>query len=377
MVYKVAVIPGDGVGKEVLNEGIKIIDKISEIDEFKVEWVEFPHGAEHYLETKELMDEKTLKEIKSKCNAIYFGTFGDPNVDPGVLETGIILNTKLFFDQYVNLRPIKLFPGIDCPVMNKSHEDIDFSIIRENTEDFYVGLSGKAKNGRNKQQHNVVKNLYKVKFGVDVETKGSEIAYQIGLLSKKGCERILKFAFDYAKAKNKSLVTAVDKANNMEFYSLWRETADKIEKDYDEINCEYGFVDFVVTQLLRAPERYQVLVAPNMFGDIITDLGTVVQGGLGLSAGANINPEGISMFQPVHGSAPKFKDKKIVNPIASIRAASMMLENLGEQKSADLIMKAIESVLKGGRTRTQDIGGHNTTSEMGDAIKDKMVDLHD
>jgi 3-isopropylmalate dehydrogenase len=260
---------------------------------------------------------------------------------------------------------------------NKEPEQIDFSIIRENTEDFYVGLGGKAKNGKNKHQLNLEKNLYKIKFGVDVDTKGSEIAYQIGLLSKKGCERIMKFAFDYAQSKNKTKVTAVDKANSMDFYSLWRETADKVSKNYNEIEHEFSFVDSVAMHLLRAPERYEVVVAPNMFGDIMTDLGIVIQGGLGLSAGANINPKGISMFQPVHGSAPKFKGQNIVNPIAAIRAGAMMLENLGEQKSSDLILKAIESVLKDGRTRTTDLGGHNSTSEMGDAIKDKFVELHD
>ena len=377
MVYKIALIPGDGVGEEVLKEGIKVIEKAGELDDFKLDWVKYPHGADHFLDTGELISDSTLKEIKNNCNAIYFGTFGDPRIEPGKLEDGIIQKTKHFFDQYVNIRPIKLFSGVDCPLSNKEPEHIDFTIIRENTEDFYLGLDGKAKNGKNKQQLNVDKNLYKLKFAIDVDTKGNEISYQIGVLSKKGCERIMKFAFDYAELKGKNRISLVDKANNMGFYSLWRETAERISKNYEDVEHEFNFVDIIGMHLLRQPERFKIIVAPNMFGDIITDLGLIMQGGLGLSAGGNINPKGISMFHPIHGSAVKFKDQGLVNPIASIRAGAMMLENLGELKSSKLILKSIEYVLKGGKFKTKDLGGHHTTSEMGDAIKDMFVELHD
>ena len=377
MVHKIALIPGDGVGEEVLKEGIKVIEKASELDGFKIEWNKFPHGAEHYLDTNELISETILKEIKNTCNSIYFGTFGDPRIEPGKLENGIIQKTKQYFDQYANIRPIKLFSGLDCVLSNKVSEDIDFTIIRENTEDFYSGLDGKAKNGKNKQQFDVNKNLYKLKFGIDVDTKGNELTYQIGLLSKKGCERIMKFAFDYAELKGKNKIAIVDKVNNMGFYSLWRETADRISKNYEDVEHEFNFVDTLAMHLLRQPEKFKVIVAPNMFGDIITNLGLIMQGGLGLSAGGNINPKGISMFHPVHGSAHKFKDMGLVNPIGSIRAGAMMLENLGELKSSKLILKAIETLLKEGKFKTKDLGGHHTTSEMGDAIKDMFVELHE
>lgn len=375
MNYKIAVISGDGVGPEVIKEGIKIVSKVAELDEFKVEWISYPHGAEHYIETKELISENTLKEIKASCNAVYFGTLGDPRVDPGILERGIFHAMRVYFEQYVNLRPIRLLPSIESPIADKCHNEIDFTIIRENTEDFYIGLSGRAKNGKNNNELRLIK-PYRVKFAIEIDSKGSELAYQIGLLSKKGCERILKYAFEYAKSKSKSKVTVVDKANTMEIYSLWRESAEKISKNYS-IDYDFNFVDLVVMQFIRSPENYQVLVAPNMFGDVLTDLGITIQGGLGLAPGANINPEGISTFHPAHGSAPMYKDKNIVNPIAAIRAAALMLEHIGQQKGAEFVNKAIESVLKEGRTRTQDLGGHNTTSEMGDAIMDKVVELHE
>ena len=377
MDYKIAVIPGDGIGQEVINEGIKAINKIFELDNFKIEWINYPNGAEHYLETKEFISDRTLKEIKTNCNAIYLGTFGDPRVESGILEKGIVLAIRIYFDQYANLRPIKLLQGIDCPIVDKRPSEIDFTIIRENTEDFYVGLSGRAKSGKNNHQLSLMKSIYKIKFGIDIDTKGSEIAYQIGVLSKKGCERILKYAFDYAKSKNKNMITAVDKANSLEFYSMWRELVEKTSKNYSGINYEFDFIDAVTMHMLRSPEKYQIIVAPNMFGDIITDLGAIIQGGLGLAPGASINPEGISMFQPIHGSAPKLKSQNIVNPIAAIWSGALMLENLGQKKSAELIIKAIESVVKEGRTKTQDLGGNNTTSEMGDAIAEKVVELHD
>lgn len=373
MKYKIAVFPGDGVSPELISEGIKVIEKAAELDKFEVEWASYPYGAEHYLETKEQLTEKTLKEIKESCSAIYCGAF-DASGDNGQRISNIIKN---YFDEFVGLRPIKLLPTVESLLEGKTHNEIDFVVIRENTEDFYVGAGGRAKNGKNRHQIDVSKSTFKAKFGLNIDTKGSELAYQIGILSRKGCDRIIRYAFDYAKKNSRKKITAVDKANMIDYYSLWRESFEKIAKEYNGIEYEFELVDTAVMQFIRQPEKYEIIVAPNMFGDILSDLGTMLQGGLSFAARANINPEGISMFEPMHGSAPKLKEKGIVNPIATIWAASLMLDNIGQQNSSDLVLKSIESVLKEGRTRTQDLNGNNTTSEMGDAIMDKFVELHD
>lgn len=364
MKYRIAVFPGDGVGPEVVSEATKIIDKAAELDKFEIEWLRFPHGAEHFSETQEALGEKTLREIRNSCNAIYCGTFDQSAGIPSIIRG--------YFDQFASLRPIVLLPGMESAIAGKSHNDINFTIIRENTEDLYVGAGGRAKSG--KSRHKIEVERLKAKLGIDIESK-NDIAYQIGMLSKKGCERIARLAFEYAARKGQK-ISAIDKANMMESYSLWRESFEKTAKDY---NAEYEFslIDTAVANLIRQPEKYGLIVAPNMFGDILSDLGTVLQGGISVGARGNINPEGISMFEPVHGSAPKLKEKGIVSPIATIWAGSLMLEFIGQQKSGELIMKAIESVLKEGRTRTQDFGGSNSTSEMGEAILDKFVEMHD
>ena len=374
MKYKIAVFPGDGVGPELMTEGIKVVEKAAELDKFDIEWVKYPHGAEYYIETKELLNEKILKNIKNNCNAIYCGTFDNSVVGIG---NGISSLIKNYFDEFVSLRPVKLLPGIESPLANRSHNEIDFTVIRENSEDFYIKAGGKAKNGKNRHQLDINKSTCKVKFGLNIETRGSDIAYHIGILSRKGCERIIRYAFEYAKRKNNKKIVAVDKANMIDLYNFWRENFEGIAKGYPGIEYEFNLIDAVAMNFLRQPEKYEIIVAPNMFGSILSDLGTMLQGGLAFAAQGNINPEGISMFEPVHGSAPKLKGHGIVNPIATIWAGALMLENIGQQKSSDLVLKAIESVLKDGRTRTQDLDGNNTTSEMADAIIDKFIELHD
>ena len=364
MKYKIAVFPGDGVGPELISEGIKVIEKAAELDKFELEFIKYPYGAEHYQETKEILTEKTLRDIKSSCNAIYCGTFNSQMI-------------RNYFEQHISLRPIKLLPSVECPISEKTNNKIDFVIIKENSEDFCVGLSGRAKNGKNKIQLNASKSQFKIKFGLDIEAKGSEIAYQIGILSKKGCERVIRYAFEYAKRKNRKKIVGVDKSNIIDYYNFWRESFDRIGKEYPDLQYEFNLIDATLMNFIRQPEKYDVVVAPNMFGDILGDLGTMLQGGLSFGARGNINTEGISMFEPVHGSAPKLKDKGIVNPIATIWAGSLMLDAIGQQKSSDLIMKAIEAVLKEAKTRTQDLGGNNSTSEMGSAIADKFVELHE
>lgn len=370
MKYKIAVFPGDGVGPELVNEGIKAIEKAAELEKFEIEWIKHPHGAEHYLETKELLSEKTLKEIKNSCNAVYCGTF-----DSSIKDINVPNSIRYYFDQFASLRPVKLLPNVDSPLAGKTYGDIDFVVIRESTEDFYIGASGRTKNGKSKHKMEMDKGACKAKFSLDAETRG-EMAYQIGVLSRKGCERIAKFAFDYAKRKNKRLA-AIDKANIIESYSFWREIVEKAAKEHNGVEYEFNLIDAAVMNFIRQPEKYQIILAPNMFGDILSDLGTILQGGLSFAARGNINPEGISMFEPIHGSAQKLKDKGIVNPIATIWAGALMLDTIGQHKSSELVVRAMESVLKDGRTRTQDLDGNNTTSEMGDAITDKLIEIHD
>jgi 3-isopropylmalate dehydrogenase len=372
--YKISVIPGDGIGPEVIAEGIKVIEAASEVCNFEVEWIHYPFGADHYLATGELLSEEALKELE-KYKAIYMGAVGDPRVPPGILEKGILLNLRFYFDEYINLRPVQLFEGVPTPLAEKTHKDINFDVIRENTEDLYVGLGGRAK-GKTKEELNLYRKIYNVKFGLDIESESDEIAYQLMVVSKKGCERVIRYAFELAKKKNKTKLTSVDKANVLTYaYGLWREIVDKVKKDYPNIEVEYAYVDATAMWFVKNPEAFQVVVTPNMFGDILTDLGAMIQGGLGMAAGANINPKGTSMFEPIHGSAPKYKGLNKANPIATILAGKLMLEFLGEEDAANLIEDAVKEVLKEGRIKPIDLGGSAKTFEIGDAIARKIKEL--
>lgn len=369
MKYKIAVFPGDGVGPELISEGIKLIEKAAELDRFEIEFVKYNYSADYFDETNGFLSTKTLKEIKDNCNAIYCGTFDYSRMP---VDSNVPLLIKEYFGQTIILRPIKLFSGIEGPL---NSDDINYTIIRENNEDFYVGLHGRAKNGKTKQQ--LENKSCKVKFNIEIEAKGNELAYQVGILSKKTCERVMNYAFHYANTNGKKHIVSVDKANVLGYYNIWRECLEKVAKGYADIKFEHELIDNAVMNLIRQPEKYSIIIAPNLFGDILSDLSTVLQGGVGYGVRGNINPDGISMFEPIHGCAIKLKDTGIVNPIATIWAAALMLENLGQKQASDLIIKSIETVLKEGRTRTQDLGGNNSTSDMGDVIKDKFVGLHD
>lgn len=365
--YKIPVIPGDGIGPEIIAEGRKVIDAAGEKFGFDVEWVEFPLGADHYLETGELISLDTLTEL-SNYPVIYLGSIGDPRIAPGVLEKGILLAARFYFDQYVNLRPIKLLEGVWTPVKDKTPQDIDFTVVRENTEDFYIGIGGKAQKGVSKNFLEVKRNLYSAKFGLDIETDSDEIAYQIGMISKEGTRRVIKYAFDLSMKKKKH-VSSVDKANVLsDIYGFWRQEFQDIASGYPEVTTDFNYVDAITMWFVKNPEWFDVVVAPNMFGDIITDLGAMVQGGLGLAPGGNINPEGTSMFEPIHGSAPKYKGQNKVNPIATIWAGSLMLEQLGEKDAADAIVAAIEKNILDNKVKTYDMGGKSTTSDVGNDI---------
>ena len=365
--YKIPVLPGDGIGPEIIAEGRKVIDAVGERFGFDVEWIEYPHGADHYLETGELISEEALKEL-SGYPAIYLGSIGDPRIAPGILEKGILLTARFYFDQYVNLRPIKLLDGVWTPLKDKTSKDIDFVVVRENTEDFYVGIGGRAKKGESKDLLEVKRTLYSAKFGLDIETDSEEIGYQIGLISKEGTKRVIEYAFDLAENRKKH-VSSVDKANVLsDIYGLWREEFSAVSAKHPGVTRDFNFVDAITMWFVKNPEWFDVVVTPNMFGDIITDLGAMIQGGLGLAPGGNINPEGTSMFEPIHGSAPKYKGLNKVNPIATIWAGAMLIEQLGEKEAADTIVSAIQKNILDSNVKTYDMGGRSSTSDVGDDI---------
>ncbi len=365
--YKIPVIPGDGIGPEIIAEGCKVIDAAGERFGFDVEWVEYPHGADHYLKTGELISEDTLAEL-NKHPVIYLGSIGDPRVAPGILEKGILLAARFYFDEYVNLRPIKLLEGVWTPIKDKTTKDIDFVVVRENTEDFYIGIGGKASRGTSKNLLEVSRNLYSAKFGLDIETDSEEIAYQIGMISKEGTQRVMEYAFDLSE-KRKKHVSSVDKANVLsDIYGFWRKEFEAVSAKHPGVTTDFNYVDAMTMWFVKNPEWFDVVVTPNMFGDIITDLGAMVQGGLGLAPGGNINPNGTSMFEPIHGSAPKYKGQNKVNPIATIWAGAMMMEQLGEKEAADAIVSAIETNIIEGKVRTYDMDGTSKTSDVGSDI---------
>jgi 3-isopropylmalate dehydrogenase len=365
--YKIPVIPGDGIGPEIIDEGKKVIDAAGEVYGFDVEWIEYPHGADHYLNTGELISEESLKELNT-YDVIFLGSIGDPRIEPGVLEKGILLSARFYFDQYINLRPVKLLEGVWCPLKNKTPEDIDFTVVRENTEDFYIGIGGRAGKGESKAVLEVARSLYNVKFGLDIESDSEEIGYQIGMISKEGTQRVIRYAFDMSMQKGKH-VSSVDKANVLsDIYGFWREEFNSISGEYPDVTTDFNFVDAITMWFVKNPEFFDVVVSPNMFGDIITDLGAMVQGGLGLAPGGNINPHGTSMFEPIHGSAPKYKGMNRANPIATIWAGAMLVEQLGENEAGDAIMSAIEQDIKEAKVLTKDMGGISGTSDIGDEI---------
>ena len=367
MNYKVPVISGDGIGPEIIAEGQKVLEAAADKHNFSLEWIDYSIGAEHYLKTGELISEETLKEL-SGYRAIYLGAIGDPRVKPGVLEKGVLLTMRFYLDQYINLRPVKLLEGVWTPLKDKTPKDIDFVVVRENTEDFYIGIGSRAQKGKSHADFQIRRNLYNIKFGLDIDSDSEEIAYQIGEVSREGCQRVIKYAFDLARKRHQK-VSSVDKANVLsDIYGFWREVLLDVAKGYPEVKYDFNFVDAITMWFVKNPEWFDVVVAPNMFGDIITDLGAMIQGGLGLAPGANLNPEGTSMFEPIHGSAPKYKGRNMVNPLATIWAGALLLEHLGQPAAAEDIVSAIERNLFEGRIKTYDLGGSSTTTEVGSEI---------
>jgi len=343
--YVIGVIAGDGTGPEVIREGKKTLDAVKNSYGFKLDFVEFDLGGGRYLKTGEILPDTVLDEMR-RMDAIYLGAIGHPDVQPGILEKGLLLRMRFELDQYVNLRPVKLYPGVETPVRDKRPEDIDFVVVRENTEGFYVGAGGFFKKGT-----------------------ADEIATQESINTRKGVERLLRFAFEKAMGREIKKVTLCGKTNVLTYsWDLWERTFRELSHDYPSVETDYAHVDAICMWMIKNPEWFEVIATDNMFGDIITDLAAMIQGGMGIAAGANINPNGVSMFEPIGGSAPKYTGKGMINPLACILAGALMLETLGETEAAQRIEKAVTRVVSDD-LKSLDAGrmGH-TTSEVGDLV---------
>ncbi len=348
--YKIAVIPGDGTGPEVIREGMKVLKAVSEKVGFKYEAQTFDFGGTRYLKTGNTLEDNDIEELK-KYSAIYLGAIGHPDVKPGILEQGILLRLRFSLDQYINLRPIKLYNADFCPLKDKKPEDIDFVVVRENSEGLYKGMGEFQKKG----------------------TK-DEVAIQVSYNTRKGVERCIRYAFEYTRKRNKrKKLTLCGKTNVLTYaWDLWERTFDEVAKEYPDITTDYAHVDATTMWFVKNPEWFDVIVTDNMFGDIITDLGAMIQGGMGIAAGGNINPDGVSMFEPIGGSAPKYTGKNVINPLAAICAMGMMLENLGETKAAkaveDAVIKVVSTKLK---SLAAEKMGYSTV-EVGDLVVENL-----
>lgn len=344
--YKIAVIPGDGTGPEVVREGLKVLEAVSKKAGFKYEAVNFQFDGERYLKTGKTIEEKDIQELK-KYSAIYLGAIGHPDVKPGILETGILLKLRFSLDQYINLRPVRLYNPAFCPLKDKKAEDVDFVVVRENSEGLYKGMGEFQKKG----------------------TK-DEVAIQISYNTRKGVERCIRYAFDFCRKRNRrKKLTLCGKTNVLTFaWDLWERTFNEVAKEYPDITTDYAHVDATTMWFVKNPEWFDVIVTDNMFGDIITDLGAMVQGGMGIAAGGNINPGGVSMFEPIGGSAPKYTGKNVINPLAAICAVSMLLNEIGEEKAGKMVEDA---VIKITQTKLKSLAagkmGYSTT-EVGDLV---------
>jgi len=344
--YKIAVIPGDGTGPEVVREGLKVLGAAGEKFGFKYETKEFDFSGKRYIKSGKLVEDSDIEELK-RYNVIYLGAVGDPEVKPGIIETGVLLKLRFGLDQYINLRPVRLYNANFCPLKDKKPEDIDFVVVRENSEGLYKGM-GEFKNKGTK----------------------NEVATQISYNTRKGVERCIRYAFEYCRKRNKrKKLTLCGKTNVLTYaWDLWERAFNEVAKEYPDIATDYAHVDATTMWFVKNPEWFDVIVTDNMFGDIITDLGAMIQGGMGIAAGGNINPNGVSMFEPIGGSAPKYTGKNVINPLAAICAVAMLLDNLREEKCA----KAVEdAVIKVVNTKLKSLAAGKmgySTQEVGDLV---------
>ncbi|MHB8111537.1 MAG: 3-isopropylmalate dehydrogenase [Syntrophorhabdaceae bacterium] len=344
--FNIGVIPGDGTGPEVIAEGVKVIQAAAQKFGFSLKLTYFDLGGERYKRTGETLPDSVLSELR-QFDALYLGAIGHPDVKPGILEKDILLRTRFELDQYINLRPVKLYEGVETPLRDKGPKEIDFVVVRENTEGLYTGSGGTLKKGT-----------------------PDEVAIQESINTRKGVERCVRFAFDYAQKRNKEKkLTLCGKTNVLTFaFNLWERAFYEVATEYPDVKTDYAHVDATCMWMVKNPEWFDVIVTDNMFGDIITDLGAMIQGGMGIACGGNINPEGVSMYEPIGGSAPKYTGKNVINPMAAILAGGMMLEFLDQKEAADAIegsvQKAIKNDLKSMEAGKMGMG----TKETGDLI---------
>ncbi len=351
---KIAVIGGDGTGPEVTAEAIKVLKAIAQIEGFEYELTDYDFGGDRYLKTGEILPDGAAEEMR-QYDAIFLGAVGHPDVAPGILEKGLLLGLRFQLDQYINLRPVKLYQGVETPLADKGPDDIDFVVVRENTEDLYCGVGGFLKKGT-----------------------ADEVATQAAVYTRKGCERCIRWAFEYTRKRNNpkgKLLTLVAKTNVLTYgHDLWWRTFQDVAKEYPDVKPDYNHVDACCMWMVKNPEYYDVIVTTNMFGDIITDLGAMIQGGMGVAAGGNINPDpgGTSMFEPMGGSAPKYTGQGVINPIAAISAMAMLLEQSGQEAAGLRVLDAIQ-VVTGTKMESQAAGkmGHST-SGIGDLVVEAL-----
>jgi len=397
--YRIAVIPGDGTGPEVVREGLKVLSTVAKARGFQYETVTYDLGGERYLKTGEVLPDSVLAELRG-FDAIYLGAVGHPRVPPGVLEKGLLLRIRFELEQYVNLRPVKLFPGVDCPLKDKGPKDIDFVIVRENNEGLYTGIGGVHKKGT-----------------------PEEVATQLMLNTRSGIDRCLRFAYEFTRRRNRprtvaiaaddlagmpagavgdaiefvhrergrmtgrlaasepgqvkidvaGMLTLCAKTNVLTYaHDLWWRAFNEMgAAHYPDVFRDYAHVDATTMWMVKNPEYFDVVVTCNMFGDIITDLGAMIQGGMGIAAGGNINPDGVSMFEPIGGSAPKYTGKNVINPLAAILAAGMMLDQLGERAAAEAVEAAVASVTPKLKSMSAGKMGYSTT-QVGDLVAEAI-----
>jgi 3-isopropylmalate dehydrogenase len=348
--HSIAVLPGDGIGEEVVKQGLRVLDAVAGLEGFQIDRAVYPYGADHYLATGETLPEKAFQEM-AKAEAIFLGAIGDPRVETGFLERHIIWGVRQRFDLFVNLRPIKLYHESLCPLKGKKPEDVDLIVVRENTEDAYAGLGG-------------------------IHRKGTphEVAIAEMIYTRDGVERVIRYAFDLAKRRNKlgrPKVTLVDKANAIRAQDIWTRTFAEVAAGFPGVETDHAYIDAACMWLVKNPEWFDVVVTPNLFGDILTDLGAMIQGGMGIAASGNIHPGQVSMFEPIHGSAPKYRGKNTANPLAAIEAGRMLLDHIGEAKAARRVGAAVRHVLETGRIRSVSAGTHKT-DEVGDIVLEAL-----
>jgi tartrate dehydrogenase/decarboxylase/D-malate dehydrogenase len=345
--HRIAVIPGDGIGQEVVPEGLRVLNAVGDF-----QYEHFPWGCQYYTRTGRMMDPDALERLR-EFDAIYFGAVGWPGVPDHVSLWGLRLTICQGFDQYANIRPVRLLPGIPSPLKSATAENMDWVVVRENTEGEYAGIGGRNLGGRG---------------------PGKSVAIQAGLFTEEGCERIMRYAFDLAMTRPRRKVTSVTKSNAQQYgMTLWDEVFARVGADYPAVSTEHWLVDAMAARFVLRHDTLDVVVASNLFADILSDLGSALAGSLGIAASANLNPERRypSMFEPVHGSAPDIAGRGIANPIGAVWSAALMLEHLGLQAEAQRVMQAIDGTCAAG-VLTPDLGGSATTGQVTDAILSRI-----